>query len=86
MFLQKKLKCLISIKQTRTERILQKTKKKLSRELDIVNFVKLVREFKALIKYSLSNEDRRKLLKPARICYVNSVGDQADDTVMTHGE
>ena len=85
--MQKKLKCLCCcIKQTRTERIIQKSKKRLSKELDIVNFVKLVREVKALIKFSLSHEDRRKLLKPARICYVNSIGDLADDTEMTRGE
>ena len=86
MWIQKKLKCVFCIKQSRTERIIQKTKKRLSKELDIVNFVKLVREVKTFINCSLSYEERRRLLKPSRICYVNSAGENADDTDITHGE
>ena len=63
---------------------LSKAKKQLSNELDVVRFLKLVREVKAFVKNSLSTEERNKYLKPARICYINS-GDNNDDSDITEG-
>ena len=63
------------MKQTRNERIFQKTKKHLSKEIDIVGFLKFMREVKALIKFSVSQEDQEKYLKPKRYSYVNSDGE-----------
>ena len=78
MFIQKNLWCIFCLKSTRSERIFQKTKKQLSKELDVVNFLKLVREVKALVKHTMGNEDRTKYLKPSRIYYVNSTDNNSD--------
>ena len=50
------------------------TKKHLSKEINIVGFLKLMREVKAFIKLSISREDQDKYLKPKRYSYVNSDG------------
>ena len=44
-----------------------------------MNFLKLVREVKALVKHTMGNEDRTKYLKPSRICYINSTDNDPDD-------
>ena len=51
------------------------TKKHLSREINIVGFLKLMREVKAFIKLSISQEDQDRYLKPKRYSYVNSDGE-----------
>ena len=79
MFIKKNLWCIFCLKSSRSERIFQKTKKQLSKELDVVNFLKLVREVKALVKHTMNNEDRIKYLKPSRICYINSTDNDPDD-------
>ena len=84
MFIKKNFGCFKCLKDSRNERIFKKTKRKLSKELDIIKFLKLVREVKALIKFSVSPEDRNKHLKPSRICYVNSTdNDNNDDSDLT---
>ena len=83
MFMKKMLGCCCKcIKDSRNERIFQKSKKHLSKELDIVKFLKLVREVKALIKFSVTPEDRKRYLKPSRMYYINS-GDNNDDSDVT---
>ena len=82
MFTKKMCGCLKCIKDSRNERIFQKGKKQLSKELDIVKFLKLVREVKAFVKFSVSKEDRKNYLKPSRMYYVNS-GDNNDDSDVT---
>ena len=85
MFTKKMFGCCCKcIKDTRNERIFQKSKKQLSKELDIIKFLKLVREVKALIKFSMSLDDRKRYLKPSRIFYINS-GDNNDDSDVTEG-
>ena len=68
-------------KRSRNERIFQRTKKKLDKELDIVDLIKFIREVKLLMRSSVSYEDRKKSIKASRIYYVNSNED--DDTEMT---
>lgn len=43
-----------------------------------------MREVKALIKFSMGPEDRKRYLKPSRIHYINS-GDNNDDSDVTEG-
>ena len=44
----------------------------MTKELDVVEFLKLTRECKAFIKTFVSQEDRLKYIKPARMKYVSS--------------
>ena len=44
----------------------------MTKELDVVEFLKLTRECKALIKVSVSREDRLNYIKPARMKFVSS--------------
>ena len=85
MFIKKMCGCCCKcIKDSRNERIFHKSKKHLSQELDIVKFLKLVREVKAMIKFYVGPEDRKKYLKPWRTYYINS-GDNNDDSDVTEG-
>ena len=52
--------CSICLKRSRNERIFQKSKKKLAKELDIIDFLKFVREVKSFIKFSVSDEHHMK--------------------------
>ena len=62
----------LCLKKTRNDKLYQKGKKRLTKELDVVEFLKLTRECKAFIKTFVSQEDRLKYIKPARIQYVSS--------------
>ena len=44
----------------------------MTKELDVVEFLKLTRECKALIKVSVNREDRLNYIKPARMKFVSS--------------
>ena len=72
LILQKCFLKFLCLKKTRNERLYDKAKKRLTKELDVVEFLKLTRECKALIKVFVSREDRLKYIKPARMRYVSS--------------
>ena len=44
----------------------------MTKELDVIEFLKLTRECKAFIKVFVSREDRLNQIKPARMRYVSS--------------
>ena len=75
--------CLFCLKRNRNERIFSKTKKKLAKELDIVDFLKFIRETKAFMKSSVSLKYSQKFIKPQRIYYVNSADSNDNDIEMT---
>ena len=62
----------LCLKKTRNDRLYEKGKKRLTKELDVVEVLKLTRECKAFIKQFVSQEDRLKYIKPARMKYVSS--------------
>ena len=60
------------LKKSRNDRLYDKGKKHLTKELDVVEFLKLSRECKAFIKVFVGREDRLNYIKPARMRYVSS--------------
>ena len=72
LILQKCLPKFLCLKKTRNDRLYDKGKKQLTKELDVVEFLKLSRECKAFIKVFVGREDRLNYIKPARMRYVSS--------------